>query len=190
MIYLTKELCEQALMGGLLLGGGGGGTLTAGREALEETFKHTDKLTMLDVSELKPDDVVVNVSTLGAPSAKDVHLTAEHWMTALKNFELNYGKKIAGFTSCENGAISTANGWVIFALTGIPLVDAPSNGRAHPTGTMGSIGLNLLPDYQTTQSSCGGVGARYVETVAKGALNSTSHVIRQSAVADGGMPVV
>ena len=71
MIYLTKELCEQALMGGLLLGGGGGGTLTAGREALEETFKHTDKLTMLDVSELKPDDVVVNVSTLGAPSAID-----------------------------------------------------------------------------------------------------------------------
>lgn len=187
MIYLTKELCEQALMGGLLLGGGGGGTLTAGREALEETFKHTDRLTMLDVSELKPDDVVVNVSTLGAPSAKDVHLTAEHWMTALKNFELNYGKKIAGFTSCENGAISTANGWVISALTGIPLVDAPSNGRAHPTGTMGSIGLNLLPDYQTTQSSCGGTGARYVETVAKGALNSTSHVIRQSAVADGGM---
>ena len=187
MIYLTKELCEQALLGGLLLGGGGGGTLTAGREALEETFKHTDKLTMLDVSELKPDDVVVNVSTLGAPSAKDIHLTAEHWMTALKNFELNYGKKIAGFTSCENGAISTANGWVISALTGIPLVDAPSNGRAHPTGTMGSIGLNLLPDYQTTQSSCGGVGARYVETVAKGALNSTSHVIRQSAVADGGM---
>lgn len=153
MIYLTKELCEQALMGGLLLGGGGGGTLTAGREALEETFKHTDKLTMLDVSELKPDDVVVNVSTLGAPSAMGVHLSAEHWMTALKNFELNYGKKIAGFTSCENGAISTANGWIISALTGIPLVDAPSHGRAHPTGTMGSIGLNLLPDLQTTQSA-------------------------------------
>ena len=34
---------------------------------------------------------------------------------------------------------------------------------------------------------CGGTGARYLETVAKGALNSTSHVIRQSAVADGGM---
>ncbi len=190
MIYLTKELCEQALMGGLLLGGGGGGTLTAGREALEETFQHTDKLTMLEVDELSPDDVVVNVSTLGAPSAKDIHLTADHWMTALKNFELNYGRKIAGFTSCENGAISTANGWVISALTGIPLVDAPSNGRAHPTGTMGSIGLNLLSDYLTTQSSCGGTGDRYVETVAKGALNSTSHVIRQSAVADGGMVAV
>ena len=67
MIYLTKELCEQALMGGLLLGGGGGGTLTAGREALEETFKHTDKLTMLDVSELDPEDVVVTVSTLARP---------------------------------------------------------------------------------------------------------------------------
>lgn len=187
MIRLTRELCEQALMGGLLLGGGGGGTLTAGREALEETFRYTDALTMLDVSELDPEDIVVNVSTLGAPSAKDVHLTAEHWKTALKNFELNYGKKIAGFTSCENGAISTANGWVISALTGIPLVDAPSNGRAHPTGTMGSIGLNLLPDYVTTQSSCGGKGERYVETVSRGALNAVSHVIRQTAVADGGM---
>ena len=31
MIRLTRELCEQALMGGLLLGGGGGGTLTARR---------------------------------------------------------------------------------------------------------------------------------------------------------------
>lgn len=111
----------------------------------------------------------------------------EHWLTALKNFEASCGKKISGFTSCENGAISTANGWILSALTGIPMIDAPSNGRAHPTGTMGSMGLNLLPDYITVQSSCGGEGARYVETVAKGALNPTSHVIRQSAVADGGM---
>lgn len=71
---LTRKLCEQALMGGLLLGGGGGGTLTAGREALEETFSCADELTLLDPSDLQPDDIVANVSTLGAPSAKDVHL--------------------------------------------------------------------------------------------------------------------
>jgi len=187
MMKLTKDLCEQALMGGLLLGGGGGGTLTAGKEALEETFAHTKEITMLDASELKPDDIVANVSTLGAPSAKDIHLTSKHWLTAFQNFEFACGKKTAGFTSCENGAISTANGWILSALTGIPIIDAPSNGRAHPTGTMGSMGLNLLPDYVTIQSSCGGEGARYVETIARGALNPVSHIIRQSAVADGGM---
>ena len=187
MIKLTKELCELALMGGLPLGGGGGGLLSAGREALEETFRHTDALTMLDISELNPEDIVVTVSTVGAPSAKDVHLTAAHWMTALKNFEEMTGKKIAGFISCENGAISTANGWIISALTGIPIVDAPCNGRAHPTGTMGSMGLNTLDDYVSVQSSCGGNPENYIETVARGRLHTTARMTRQCAVASGGM---
>lgn len=187
MMKLTKGLCELALMGGLPLGGGGGGLLSAGREALEETFRHTDALTMLDVSELDPDAVVVTVSTVGAPSAKDVHLTAQHWMTALKNFEEMTGQKIAGFISCENGAISTANGWIISALTGIPIVDAPCNGRAHPTGTMGSMGLNTIADYMSVQSSCGGNPDRYIETVARGRLDTTARMTRQCAVASGGM---
>lgn len=187
MIKLTKELCELALMGGLPLGGGGGGLLNAGREALEETFHYTDALTMLDVSELNPEDIVVTVSTVGAPSAKDVHLTAEHWKTALKNFEDMCGKKIAGFISCENGAISTANGWIISAITGIPIVDAPCNGRAHPTGTMGSMGLNTIEDYVSIQSSCGGNPENYIETVARGKLHTTAKMTRQCAVASGGM---
>lgn len=187
MIKLTKELCEQAILGGLPLGGGGGGLLSAGREAIEETFKYTDAITMLDVSELDPQDIVVTVSTVGAPSAKDVHLTADHWRTALKNFEDMCGKKIAGFISCENGAISTANGWIISALTGIPIVDAPCNGRAHPTGTMGSMGLNNLPDYVSIQSSCGGNPENYIETVARGKLHTTAKMTRQCAVASGGM---
>ena len=190
MIKLTKDLCRQALMGGLLLGGGGGGTLTSGYEALEETFKYTDAITLLDVTELPADAVIANVSTLGAPSATDMHLTAKHWKKALENFEEKYGKKVAGFTSCENGAISTANGWILSALTEIPIIDAPSNGRAHPTGTMGSIGLNTDPTYVTTQSACGGEGDHYLETVASGALQPTSAVIRASAAADGGMVAV
>lgn len=190
MQKLTREDCRQALLGGLLLGGGGGGLLSEGLAALEETFTYTDAITLLDVDELKDDDIVANVSTLGAPSAMDVHLTPQHWKTALKNFEAGVGQKIAGFTSCENGAISTANGWIISALTGIPIVDAPSNGRAHPTGTMGSIGLNTVPDYITTQAACGGEGKLYIETTARGAIAPVSSVIRHSAAVDGGMVAV
>lgn len=187
MIKLTKEECLQALYGGLLLGGGGGGSLKLGMDALEEAFRHTDALTLLDISELQPQDTLVNVSLVGAPSAKDTCVIVEHWKTVLKNFEHNSGMKIAGFTTCENGGVSTSNGWIISAITGIPLVDAPSNGRAHPTGVMGSIGLNRDPDYVTVQSAAGGKGERYVETVAKGSLTATSHLVRQTAVASGGM---
>ncbi|WMJ84680.1 S-methyl thiohydantoin desulfurase domain-containing protein [Oscillospiraceae bacterium LTW-04] len=187
MIKLTKEQCLQALYGGLLLGGGGGGSLNLGVEALEEAFRHTDTLTLLDISELQPQDTLVNVSLVGAPSAKDTCITLAHWRTVLENFESNSGMKIAGFTTCENGGVSTSNGWIISAITGIPLVDAPSNGRAHPSGVMGSIGLNCAPDYTTVQSATGGKGERYVETVAKGSLIATSHLVRQTAVASGGL---
>lgn len=187
MIELTKEQCLHALYGGLLLGGGGGGSLKLGMAALEEAFRHTDTLMLLDVSELSPQDMLVNVSLVGAPSAKDTCVTAEHWKTVLANLESNSGMKIAGFTTCENGGVSTSNGWIISALTGIPLVDAPSNGRAHPTGVMGSIGLNRDPDYVAVQSAAGGKGERYVETVTKGSLTATSHLVRQTSVASGGM---
>lgn len=158
MIKLTKDDCIQALYGGLLLGGGGGGSMKMGLDAVEEAFRHTDAITMLDITELKPEQTIVNVSMVGAPSAKDTCCTVNHWKTVLKNFENSSGAKISGFTTCENGGVSTSNGWVISALTGIPMVDAPSNGRAHPTGPMGSIGLNLCPDYRTVQAACGGKG--------------------------------
>lgn len=187
MIKLTKDLCLQALYGGLLLGGGGGGNLQLGLDALEEAFRHTDELVMADIDELDQKDTIVNVSMVGAPSAKDTCVTIEHWKTVLKNFEAASGTKIAGFTTCENGGVSTSNGWVISAITGIPLVDAPSNGRAHPTGTMGSIGLNQVPGYISIQTACGGRDDKYVETVAKGSLTTTSHMVRQTAVAAGGM---
>ncbi len=190
MKQLTREQCRAALYGGLLLGGGGGGTLDKGLKTLEETFALTDHLNLAELSELNPDGVLVNVSIVGTPSAKELHLDAENWKTALRLFEEAYGRKIAGFTSCENGAASTANGWVISALTGLPLVDAPSDGRAHPTGTMGSIGLNLQPDYQTVQTAVGGNAPNYVEMVARGGMDAVSHLVRQAAVADGGLVAV
>ena len=187
MKKLTKEDCLRALMGGLLLGGGGGGLLSEGLKTLEEAFSYTDSLTMLDVDDLPEDALVLTVSIVGAPSAFDAHLDPEHWKKALANFEGSTGQKAAGFISCENGGISTANGWILSALTGIPLVDAPCDGRAHPTGTMGSMGLNLVSGYVATQSCCGGRGEKYIETVVKGALGPAAQVVRASAAADGGM---
>jgi DUF917 family protein len=190
VIHLTKEQCRQAMLGGLLLGGGGGGTLAMGERTLDEAFRYADSIPLARIDELRGEEILVNVSIVGTPSAKDIRLTAENWKTALKSFEAAYGGKIGGFTSCENGAASTTNGWVIAAVTGLPVVDAPSDGRAHPTGAMGSIGLNTLPDYETIQTAVGGTGRNYLEMTVRGGMDAASHLIRQAAVADGGLVAV
>ena len=190
MTILTEENCRQALLGGLLLGGGGGGRLADGLRAMDDALTYADELEMVDVDELGPGDVVVTVSTAGTASEFEEGLTIDHWMTALNNFAEACGRKLAGFISCENGGSSTANGWILSALTGLPMVDAPCSGRACPTEVMESMGLELLPDYETLQTACGGMGPRYVETVVKGALATTTQVVRASAAAGSGMVAV
>ncbi len=57
---------------------------------------------------------------------------------------------------------STFNGWLEASMLGIPLIDAPCNGRAHPTGVMGSLNLHRDPNYITTMTLCGrtkGIGS-------------------------------
>ena len=71
-------------------------------------------------------------------------------------------------------------------------MDAPCNGRAHPTGLMGSMGLHRIKDYISVQSAVGGnpeIG-KHLEAVFKGALESTSSLVRQCAVCAGGLVAV
>ena len=96
--------------------------------------------------------------------------------------------KIDAFITNECGG-SIFNGWVPAAILGLSLVDAPCNGRAHPTGLMGSMGLHRIKDYISVQSAVGGnpeIG-KHLEAVFKGALESTSSLVRQCAVCAGGL---
>ena len=190
MLKMTKEICTQALYGGAVLGGGGGGHLPDGLATLDEAMKYSDTITLLSIDELDPQDIIINASMVGAPSAKDKYVDATHWIKCVDNFQKEYGKKISGIVSNENGSMATANGWVVSAATGIPIIDAPSNGRAQPTSKMGSMSLATIPDYLTIQCACGGRGTYYLEVVAKGNLTTTANFIRQTAVFNGGMGAV
>ena len=61
------------------------------------------------------------------------------------------GKKLAGIIPNENGAGSGVNGWIQAAALNLPMVDAPANGRAHPTGLMGAMGLHRQKDYHSVK---------------------------------------
>jgi DUF917 family protein len=68
------------------------------------------------------------------------------------------------------------------------VVDAAGDGRAHPTGKMGSFGLAADDDYQTVQAVAGGNRAqnRYLETVTRGTVRHTANVLRTASDQSGG----
>jgi DUF917 family protein len=88
------------------------------------------------------------------------------------------------------GGFASVNGLLQSAVTGLPLVDAACNGRAHPTGPMGSIGL--AHDEETLQAGVGGAPGtdRRHELLVRAQLGTAATTIRRTAEAAGGLVAV
>jgi len=190
-MILDRKTVEAMVFGGGFLGGGGGGSMEEGRRmgllALEVGSPR-----LIPIDSLSPDAVLVTVSAVGAPGAPEKFVKPVDFVEAVKVLSGHLGAKIAGFISSENGGISTANGLIQSAFLGIPLVDSPCNGRAHPTGIMGSMGLNRQPDFISQQAAIGGnpQKSRRISLYVEGNLAQADGLIRQAAVEAGGMIAV
>lgn len=186
---LDEKMVEYAVYGGAVLGGGGGGWieegLQIGRLALE-----IGQPELLTVDELHDEDLLVTVSLVGAPAAKEKFLKPIHYSRALELLTQKIGKSIKGITTNENGASTTVNGWFQSAVMGIPVIDVPCNGRAHPTGSMGSLNLSERPNYVSHQAALGGKGDKYVELSVSGSLSKAASIVRTASVEAGGLVAV
>ena len=71
---------------------------------------------------------------------------------------------------------------------GLPVVDVPCNGRAHPTGVMGSMNLHKVKDYKTVQACVGGNPdtGNHVECFFEGSIEHTSKLVRLASIEAGG----
>ena len=181
-MILNKDLVLPAVYGGAFLGGGGGGWIEEGIEIADMAVS-MGAPRLIDISDLSSDSYVCNVSLVGAPASSDRCVKPIDYVTALKNLMKNIDVNIAGIISNENGPVATVNGWIQSAVLGIPVVDAPSNGRAHPTGVMGSMMLDKRRDYISHQSAVGGSVERgkYLEVYSKGSIDNTSAIVRQAS---------
>lgn len=188
---VDKELVRAAVYGGAVLGGGGGGAieegLRLGRLALE-----VGKPRLVTLDEMEDQAVLVTVSAVGAPAAADQYLEPMHYVRALQLLMAHLDEPVAGLITNENGGLATLNGWFQSAVTGLPVVDAPCNGRAHPTGLMGAMGLNSVADYFSRQAAVGGnpETGRHVRLYVEGSLASASRLVRRSSVEAGGLVAV
>ncbi|MEG0019568.1 MAG: DUF917 family protein [Oscillospiraceae bacterium] len=188
---LDKAALDNAILGGTILGGGGGGSPDKGREFASIAVDYTD-LRLVDIQDIDEDALLLTVGLVGAPNAANKFLYASHFAQTIKLFEENCNAKIGGIITNENGGEASVNGWLQSALTGLPLIDAPCNGRAHPTGVMGSMNLHLDPSYITCQACAGGnpETGNYVECVLKGTIDHTAKLVRMASVEAGGLVAV
>ncbi len=190
---LTSADVEPAVYGGAILGGGGGGHIRDGLELGQLAVDYGEP-ELWSVDELAPDDLVAICAGVGAPGAPDRYLKPVHYVRALDQLrratERAYGRHVVGLASNENGALGTVNGWLQSALTGLPVLDAPCNGRAHPSAAMGSLGLHRDPDYLSVAGFAGGRASNYVEGVLSGRLDKLSSLVRTASITAGGLVAV
>lgn len=190
-VKLNEELLQYAVLGGVILGGGGGGPkesgFTAGKIAVEYGAPE-----LVDIADVPDDKVILTASAVGAPAAPDKYVSPRDYVKTVQIFEQNTGIKVGGIITNENGGNATVNGWIQAAVLSIPLIDAPCNGRAHPTGTMGSMGLQNLEGYVTAQVAVGGNPAvgNYIESFFQGSIENTGKMVRQTAIVAGGLVAV
>ena len=187
MRELDLHAVHAAVTGGSILAAGGGGWvdhgMLVGTTAVESG---TPRLATLD--EIDPDAMIATVSAIGAPAAKDWQMLPEDYVRALALLIDAVDEPIVGTVTAQNGSSTTCNGWVASAVLGTLVIDAAGDGRAHPTGKMGSFGLAADDDYQTVQAVAGGNRAqnRYLEVVTRGTVRHTANVLRTAATESGG----
>lgn len=189
---IKKETTEALLYGSLILGAGGGGSLEGGRETIDAAFK-VGTPTIIDAEDLEEQEgIVVTTSAVGAPAAKEQFVKPEDYNRIMELMEKEIDEPLVAYLTNELGGGSTFNAFIQSASTGIPMLDAACNGRAHPLGTMGSIGLSENSEYLSVQTAVGGNPAtnHYIELTAKGTVQKASELVRSAAVQAGGVVVV
>ena len=190
-LVLTEKMAEAAVLGGAVLGGGGGGSMKDGLETARLAVRLGD-IVLRDIDSLNDSDILLTVSAVGAPAAKERYVRPAGFIRAVEIFRQRFGLLPGGLITNECGGNATINGWLQSAALGLPLVDAPCNGRAHPTGVMGSMGLNQIKGYVSQQTAVGGnpKTGKYVETAVSGSLEMAAGMVRTASVQAGGMVAV
>ncbi len=185
---ITMEVARMAAFGGAVLGGGGGGEVEEGL-MLAQLALEIGQPRVLAPDVLPDDTTLVTVSAVGSPAASEQFVKPIDYVDALNLLREHLDTKVGGLITNENGGLATINGWLQSAITGLPVVDCPCNGRAHPTGVMGAMGLDGVQGYVSRQAAVGGdpAAGRRVRLYVEGRLAHAARLVRQAAVEAGGL---
>lgn len=147
-IFSYEELGDLATGAGIL--GTGGGTFPYLELILIYKFYREGKrVEMIEASALHDDDAVAVVGLMGAPLVTKERLPdAEHAVRPVTLMEEYQGKPFKAVMSIEIGSENSIVPLLVGALTGLPVLDADTMGRAFPEAQMSSFairGLSMSP---------------------------------------------
>ena len=179
---ITKQEAQDMLTGSLFLGCGGGGSDKIGQDLIDRSL--AIGVSMCSLSDIDENGLLVTISPVGSPASKESYCGESTYTRIIELLEKKIADnpetlpqgKITGVIPCEIGAYSSFGPFLTAAKLDIPVVDAACDGRAHPLGTMGSLGLTGT----VVQLGCGGNPEKgmYTEIEVIAAVDKASDFVR------------
>lgn len=129
-----------------ILGTGGGGSVTTSQLGVAMAIEEFGPVPVMQVADLAPDELVVCMSAIGAPTVGIEMIPAGHQPeTIMREVEQLTGRKVAAIMATEIGGSNGVGtvGWA--ARLGIPVMDADGMGRAFPQATMVAMNVAGVP---------------------------------------------
>ncbi len=177
------------IFGGAVLGGGGGGCVKEARKSLSWALSRSP-INIISAEELEREMEIATVALVGPPSTKEEYPAPQAFIDAWEILQNNYAKKIGGIITNENGGFASINGFCQGAALDLPIVDIPCNGRAHPLGLMGAMGLQNVKDYESSQAAVSFMGDRKNQFFFRGEISLGSNLVVSMAAANNSMVAV
>jgi len=132
MRNLDRKAVERIAKGACFLGSGGGGPLSITPDIIDNIFKHTDKITVVDMHEVPDNAGIAIAAGMGSPQGAQGMTFDTAASVAFDAVAKQYGK-LDYVAAVEVGAANSVVPMLVAAQKGIPLVDANGAGRAVPT---------------------------------------------------------
>lgn len=188
MRQLTLNDVKAAVKGGSVFASGGGGWVDHGLEIGTAAIT-IGKPKLVSAHDLPDDAIIITTTAIGAPAGTtDWQMLGRDYIRAVELVQEKFDGKITGVMTPQNGMSSSINGWLPAAALDLVVVDATGDIRAHPTGNMGSMGLNSKSDYITIEAVAGGKPetGSYIEMAVQGTPAKTAPILRTASDMSGG----
>jgi len=162
MRELDKDSVIKITKGACFLGSGGGGPLSITPSIIDNIFKATDKVKVVDIHEV-PDDAGIAISAgMGSPQGAAGMTFDTAPSKAFDTVATTYGK-LDYVAAIEVGAANSVIPMLVAAHNNIPLVDANGAGRAVPTLPSTTFNQVGIPPTPAVLSAVGVAGNPVVE---------------------------
>lgn len=150
---LSAEDIEALAIGAWILGTGGGGDPYHKLLNMRLLYEAGRNVTLVDPMTLADDALVAVLSNMGAPLVGQERLAdPEFALKPVRMMEEYLGRKFDALMALEIGGGNGVHPMMVGALTGYPVVDADTMGRAYPEAQMTSVAVAGLRCYPLTMA--------------------------------------